>query len=310
MTAGGSPRGVESANLHTDHETFWSRNQPGFRFARSEQGTAEFFAEVERHRYTAEPHILEVVPFSSWTGKEVLEVGCGIATDGVRFARAGARYAGIDASADALELARRRFALEGLDAALVRASATELPFPDDSFDLVYSHGVLHHLEETEVAVRELHRVLRPGGTALVMLYHRTSLNYLVTIMGLRRALAALLLVPGASRLIAKLTSEQHWVLEGHRALLRVYGLRYVTDSSLFLSHNTDGPGNSLSKVYSQAQARSLFQRFRDVQTEVRFLNLRLYPGLRRLDRSRLADTLGARMGWHLYVEARKAPRSS
>jgi ubiquinone/menaquinone biosynthesis C-methylase UbiE len=306
VTAGGASDAVDAEGTRLDHEVFWTRNQPGFRFARARPGTPEFFAEVERHRYEAEPHIPEVVRFEGWTRRDVLEVGCGIATDGLLFARAGARYTGTDLTAEALALARRRFELEGLDASFVRASAERLPFPQGSFDLVYSHGVLHHLPNTEAAVGELHRVLRPGGTALVMLYHRRSLNYMVTIMVVRRALAASLLLPAAPRVIAQLTGEQAALLEQHRSLLRTHGARYLTDSRLFLSHNTDGPGNPLSKVYSRDQARTLFRSFAEVRTQVRFLNLRLYPGVRRMERSRLGRALGSVVGWHLYVEARKA----
>src|ERR1700709_138864 len=92
---------------------FWSANQPGFRFTDEQPGTAAFYAAVEQHRYTLEPHIREVVPFSAWAGRDVLEIGCGMATDGLQFARAGANYTGVDQSDSALALARRRFELEG-----------------------------------------------------------------------------------------------------------------------------------------------------------------------------------------------------
>ncbi len=286
-------------------EIFWNEHQPGLRFADAPIGTPEFFALVERQRYALEPHIPELVRFERWQGRDVLEVGCGIGTDGARFARAGARYTGVDPTATALELARRRFELEGLDGRLLSAAATDLPFENKSFDLVYSHGVIHHIDSTAEAVEEFRRVLRPGGTALVMLYHRHSLNYYVTIMGIRRALAGILLVPGVARPIARLTGERAELLDAHRSLLRRYGLRYVLDSGLFLSNNTDGPGNPLSKVYSRAEAVRLFARYRRVTTAVRYLNLRLYPGGLRLARTSLAAAIERQIGWHLYVEAVK-----
>jgi 2-polyprenyl-3-methyl-5-hydroxy-6-metoxy-1,4-benzoquinol methylase len=300
-----SPTSFRQAGLTVEAVEFWASNQPGFKFAKAKPGTREFFAEVEEQRYALEPHIPEMALFERWAGRDVLDVGCGIATDGVRFARAGATYVGYDATSTAVDVARHRFELEGLAGSFVQGSATELPFSAETFDLVWSHGVIHHFEDTAKAVEEFHRVLRPGGVALVMLYHRRSFNYAVTILGVRRLLAATLLLPGGTAAVAKLTHEDRAVLEGHRELLRAHGLRYLRDRRLFLSNNTDGPGNPLSKVYSEAEARDLFSRFADVTTESRHLNMRLYPGGRSLEASRLGETLGRRVGWHLYVRAVK-----
>ena len=155
----------------------WDTNQPGFKFTSAEPGTPAFYEDVEQHQYALEPHIRDVVRFERFQGRDVLEAGCGIGTDGVQFARAGARYTVSDFSEVGLSLARRRFELEGLPGSFVHGSITALPFPDESFDVVYSHGVIHHVEDTERAVAEFRRVLRPGGTVLAMVYHRGSLNY-------------------------------------------------------------------------------------------------------------------------------------
>jgi ubiquinone/menaquinone biosynthesis C-methylase UbiE len=298
-----SPR-VETSQPD-DRRSFWTQYQPGFRFTDAEVGTPEFFSEVERHRYELEPHISEIVRFPAWAGRDVLEAGCGIATDGVRFARAGSRYTGIDFSPTALDLARRRFELEGLQGSFVQASITDLPFPDASFDLVYSNGVIHHLPQTEQVVSEFHRVLRPGATALVMVYHRDSFNYRFTILTLRRCLAGLLALPAAATVISRVTGEDRDVLEGHRMLLSEHGARYLIDRDLFLSHNTDGPGNPLSKVYSRGDVRRLFGDFARVDTAVRYLNLRLYPGGRWFAGSPFGRRLERRCGWHLYVSAQR-----
>jgi ubiquinone/menaquinone biosynthesis C-methylase UbiE len=289
----------------TDPVDFWTENQPGFRFSAFEPGTREFFEEVAAHRYSLEPAIKEMVRFDDWRGRDVLEAGCGIGTDAVEFARASARYTGLDFSPTALDLARRRFALEGLEARLVEGSVTALPFPERSFDLVYSNGVLHHVEDTQRAIREVHRVLRPGGTALVMLYHRDSLNYRVNIMIVRRALAALLVLPGAVRAVAMLTGESRDVIEGHRRLLAEHGLAYLRDLRLFLSSNTDGPGNVLSKVYSKDEGRDAFRAFSSVRADVRYLNLRLYPAGARLAATATGGRLERRYGWHLWLRAER-----
>jgi len=281
----------------------WLTYQPGFKFTSEPPGSPAFFDAVEAHRYDLESHIPGIAEFDRWTGKDVLDVGCGVATDGIRFARAGALYTGLDGSETAVDLARRRFDLEGVRGTIVHGQATELPFDDASFDLVWSHGVIHHFPATEKAVAEMHRVLRPGGTALVMLYHRTSFNYVFTILLVRRALAGVLLLPGAGAALSRLTGEASTTMEGHRALLKQHGLRYLTDRQLFLSNNTDGPGNPLSKVYDARQARRLFARFESVETDVRFLNLRIYPKGARIAKTRVAERLGRRWGWHLYVRA-------
>ena len=289
---------------------FWTTYQPGFRFARSPAGTKAFFDEVSAYRYALEPHIPSVVGFERWSGCKVLEAGCGIGTDATRFAAAGAHYTGIDFSPPAVALARQRFQLEDLPGRFVAASVTDLPFPGETFDLVFSHGVIHHVDRTQAAVDEFHRVLKPHGTAIVMVYHRRSFNYYVTLMLFRRALLLLLVLPGAAKLVSKITREPETVLAGHRALLRRHRARYLLDRDLFLSHNTDGPGNPLSKVYSRGELQALFSsRFSATETEVRYLNLRLYPGGSRLARTRVGHWLERRLGWHLYVNATKGTTS-
>src|SRR4051794_2683250 len=262
----------ESPTDLTTRRAFWTAYQPGFRASDQSHSSAEFYAEVERVRYSLERGTAEIADFDRWGGRDVLEAGCGIGIDGIRFTRAGARYTGMDFSPTAIELARRNFEQQGLAGRFVLGSITDMPFADRSFDLVYSTGVIHHLPETRRVVDEIHRVLRPGGRAVVMIYHRDSFNFLFSIMVLRRALAALLLLPGMDVVTARVTGEPLEVLRGHKQLLREHGLRYLTDGGLFLSNNTDGPGNPLSKVYTRRTGAALFSSFAHVETHVRFLN--------------------------------------
>src|SRR4051794_2014295 len=107
----------------TPESPFWVEAQPGFRFTSETPGTPEFFAAVREHRYKLEPHIEEMARFEAWADRDVLDMGCGIATDGSRFALRGARYVGRDGSTTAVELARLRLELEGLAGSVVHGDA-------------------------------------------------------------------------------------------------------------------------------------------------------------------------------------------
>ncbi len=153
---------------------FWEATPCGSEHAVDVEGTPEFFAEVERSRYELEPFIAHFADFEGARGRRLLEIGVGLGTDFIRFARAGAEVTGVDLTQHSAELVRRRLALEGLEADIQVADAERLPFPDASFDRVYSWGVLHHTPDTEGAVREAIRLTRPGGELCIMLYARRS----------------------------------------------------------------------------------------------------------------------------------------
>src|SRR6476660_5847037 len=138
---------------------FWQQNPCGTKFADASPGSRRFYELVEEHRYKKEWHIPEAAGFVHSKNLSVLEVGCGLGTDGAQFALAGADYTGIDLTDAAVDLARRRFDLFNLPGAFQTADAENLDFPDKSFDVVYSHGVLHHTPDIIRAVQEVHRVL-------------------------------------------------------------------------------------------------------------------------------------------------------
>jgi SAM-dependent methyltransferase len=283
---------------------FWESNPCGAKFASAELGSREFFEQVDRYRSSTEWHIAEVIGFQKWRSRDVLEVGCGLGGDGAKFARAGARYVGVDITRRAIELARRRFGLEGLSGLLIVADAEDLPFADSSFDLVYSHGVLHHTPDIERAISEIHRVLRPGGVAMVMLYHRASYNYYVNIMFLRRLGAHLLGFDWGPKLISKLTGESQARLMELQQLYR-QDRRSLLERDFFLSQNTDGAGNPLSRAYSRREALRLFERFSNARAEAHFLNKRWIPLLGRLITRKMERRLARLIGWHLWIIARK-----
>jgi ubiquinone/menaquinone biosynthesis C-methylase UbiE len=157
-----------------DIRAFWDDKPCGSKHARAPEGTPDYFAQVEARRQELEPFIDGFADFGGATGRRVLEIGVGLGTDFVRFARAGAIVTGIDLSPHAVELVRRRLEQEGLEGRLEVADAEHLPFPDGSFERVYSWGVLHHTPDTATAVAEAIRVLAPGGELCAMLYARHS----------------------------------------------------------------------------------------------------------------------------------------
>ena len=282
---------------------FWQTHPCGTKFSDAEIGTREFFASLEAHRYRKEWHIPIAANFSATRGLKVLEIGCGIGTDGAQFAKAGADYTGIDLTAAAIELARKRFALSNLKGEFRVSDAEDLDFDNESFDLVYSHGVLHHTPDIEAAVREIHRVLKPGGRAIVMLYHRGSYNYRIGIRVLRRAGAGLLKSESGIKLVHRLTGEPVDSLREHAASLRSVNGNF--SAAELLNQSTDGAGNPMARVYSRSEARKLFRDFRQVELRAYFLNKRFIPLIGNLLPRSIESALASRWGWHLWIYATK-----
>jgi SAM-dependent methyltransferase len=282
---------------------FWQTHPCGTKFSDAEIGTRDFFASLEAHRYEKEWHIPNAAGFADAQGLKVLEIGCGLGTDGAQFAKAGADYTGIDLTDAAIELARKRFELFGLNGKFQVADAEKLNFPDESFDVVYSHGVLHHTPDINAAVREIHRVLKPGGRAIVMLYHRGSYNYRVGIRILRRAGAGLLKTDAGIKLINVLTGEPVDDLRERAAMMRATNGEMSADQ--LLNESTDGAGNPLARVYSRREARELFQDFSKVELRAFFLNKRFIPIVGNLLPRSIESALASRWGWHLWIYATK-----
>ncbi len=293
----------KDSDLKERVRAFWQAHPCGSKFSDAEIGSREFFDRVEQHRYVKEWHIPVAADFASTRGLRVLEIGCGVGTDGLQFARAGATYTGVDLTEAAVDLGRKNFESAGARGEFRVSDAENLDFADESFDIVYSHGVLHHTPDIEAAVREIHRVLKPGGRAIVMLYHRGSYNYRIGIRVLRRAGAGLLRSEGGIKIVNRLTGEPVESLREHATSLRNANGQF-SDAEL-LNQSTDGAGNPLARVYSRREARELFRNFRDVELRAYFLNKRFIPVLGNLLPRSIEAMLASRWGWHLWIYATK-----
>ena len=157
--------------------TYWNNRPCNIKHSRSPIGTKEYFDEVEARRYANEPHNYTFPEFERWRGKRVLEVGCGIGTDAVNFARAGAIYTGVDLSSESVKLAKQRFDVFGLQGEIFEANAEELSAVFDhheKFDLIYSFGVIHHAPRPDRVVANFPNLLAEGGESRAMLDAKNS----------------------------------------------------------------------------------------------------------------------------------------
>jgi SAM-dependent methyltransferase len=158
-------------------EEFWDNQPCNIFHSNKELGSVEYFNEVERRKYFVEPHIPQFAQFDNWENKDVLEIGCGIGTDGVNFARSGARYVGVELSGESLKIAKMRFKVFGLNGELFKANVenlTKLIERKMRFDLVYSFGVLHHTPNIGLALSNIRSLCHSESTFRFMVYARNS----------------------------------------------------------------------------------------------------------------------------------------
>jgi ubiquinone/menaquinone biosynthesis C-methylase UbiE len=167
---------MNNEHLIKEVKDYWNKASCGTEHTTQEKFTQAYFQEIEEFRYSVEPEIFSFAQFTRYHGKKVLEVGVGAGTDFMQWVRAGAQAHGIDLTQEAIDNVEHRLHLEGLQAVDLKvADAEHLPYEDNSFDLVYSWGVIHHSPDTQRCLQEIIRVAKPGGTIKIMIYHRRSL---------------------------------------------------------------------------------------------------------------------------------------
>lgn len=245
----------------------------------------DFFKRYDKYRYSIEPHILLNLDRIDFNEKKILEIGLGQGADSEEIVRRGGIFSGVDLTDEAVKRTRMRFSLKDLQFKRIeQASALELPFAENSFDIVFSHGVLHHIPEIAAAEKEIFRVLKPTGELVVMLYAKWSLNYLLSIYVLRRLGLLLLYTFGV---------RAGGIYGDHLNNARKMGIWKYLSMKNFINVSTDGPFNPYSKVYGLREVRADFPDFEIVNDDKHFMHAPPLP-VKWLPLARF-------LGWHLWV---------
>ena len=168
-----------------DVKTYWDNRPCNVKHSKKEIGTKEYFDEVERKRYTAEPHIPLFADFPRWRAKKVLEIGCGMGTEAINFYAQGGNYTGTDLSEESLALAKKRFKVYNTEETFYNfyaGNSEELSsfVPVETYDLIYSFGVIHHSPHPEKIISEIKKYMNKDSTLKIMLYAKNSWkNYMI-----------------------------------------------------------------------------------------------------------------------------------
>jgi len=256
----------------------WDNDPAGSHYVtNARRHTLEWFLEAEAYRYGIYgPWMAEVMEFAGHAGDTVLEIGGGMGTDLSQFARHGAITTDLDLSAGHLRLAQENFHWRGLKGRFIHHDAETLPFEDHTFDVVYSNGVIHHTPNTQSVVREIGRVLKPGGTAIVMVYAENSLHYWRNLV---------------------------WAIGIKEQKIDVQSMGEIMSRAVERSDNASA--RPLVKVYTPERLRALFRGFDDIEIVQRQMLPEEKPRLLARVPTRVLEH---RAGWNLIIKARKPAR--
>ena len=274
-TSGNGLASFETGSADKDEvQKQWDNDPCGSHYVtKPDSHTLEWFLEAERYRHQEyAPWMPEVMEFNRWDGREVLEIGAGMGTDLAQFARNGATVTDFDLSAGHLALAEKNFALRGLKGTFLHGDAESLPFEDDYFDLVYSNGVIHHTPNTQEVIDNIHRILKPGGQAIIMVYAEHSMHYWRQLIG---------------------------ELGLNRGLLNKQSIGEIMSRHVELSTTDARP---LVKVYSARRLRKMFAEFHSLDIVKRQMVAAERPNVLRWVPVELLSRVA---GWNLIVKARK-----
>ena len=303
------------SNKFESAKNLWSTEACGTQEISGVFGRREFFEEYRNFRYRTIWYIPLYVPFTESQGKKVLEIGCGNGADGAMFATNGAHYTGVDLTQTAIDATKEHFQILDLPGKFQIENAEHLSFPEDSFDIVYSMGVLHHTSDTQQAIDEVLRVLKPEGKAIIMLYYKDSFNYYFRIMLYMRVMVFLKILSRLGRwnsdretinsdeLVGLRGNKNNEIWDIHYRNFLREGWGYLSPEN-FVNHCTDGPECPLARVYTKKGARNAFSHFSKITMQVTHFPLRSYRWGKWIPLG-VEKFLGSVIGWNLLITALK-----
>lgn len=237
-----------------------------------ERGSRELFDAIyERWQHKGTSRLSDFL--ASCEGRKVLEVGCGIAIDGCYLSEHGVDYQAVDLSFESLRLADQHFSQHNLRRRFTNADATQLPFHDDTFEFVYSIGVLHHVPDTPAACREVARVLRPGGRLRIMLYGRNSYHYYLVVGIVYPLIWLLMRLPLGHALARKGPKKFRNMFD--ICIQNGLSKKRLLDISTDTSSAGDDNFNPHSSFYSAIEIKELFKDFENL--DIWKTDLRYFP---------------------------------
>lgn len=257
----------------------WTSAPCGVSYSDKEFMSKHYFEEIEKHRYGTHPWILENIKKFDLENKKVLEIGLGMGTDHLSMARQGGIMYGIELTPQNLIISKKRLEMYGFNSELLIGDAEYLPYPDNSFDFIYSFGVIHHSPDTQKIISEIYRVLKPGGQCWITVYHKTSLFF-------------------------------WWTIFLWKYLIMCGWKKYTLKQQLSLIEYPNNNPNMVIRLYKKHEFADMFHSFSSVASYIEHLLVSDITVLSSLFKNperprKIFDWLGTRFGWYIVVKAQK-----
>lgn len=267
-----------------DVKEFWNRCPCNIRHSKKGVGSREYFDEVERRKHFVEPHIAEFAQFKKWNGKKILEIGCGLGSEAINFARNGAILTVIELSEESLELAKKRFEVYGQKAVFILGNAEELDslLPEgEQFDLIWSFGVIHHSPCPEKILKKCEMFLKDDGELRMMVYSKISykLFYLMKELGVWDFGKLDDIISSYSEAQTGCPITYSYTLEGAKRLFSNFDIVHLNKAHIF-------PWNIKKYIDYHYEKEDCFKGISDA----------------------LFKELEAELGWHILIRAKKKER--
>jgi ubiquinone/menaquinone biosynthesis C-methylase UbiE len=231
-------------------EDFWNNNLCGKHFISDKFPSEDFFNQYRTFRYKKEHHLNSIIDWNSSKKKDVLEIGLGIGADATRWAEYANSYTGIDLTSESVIATLLHLEILGLEGNILQGNSESLPFTNEIFDIVYSHGVLHHTTNITNALKEISRVLKPNGKFILMLYSKDSFNYWIRIQTYFRLRFLFELIKN------KFKIENNYPWRNHINNFHKTGWSYFSWNTWY-HHCTDGPDCRIANIYHKSEIKGL-----------------------------------------------------